>query len=281
MILLVMFLAISIWRSPPFYTDSTPRALAAPIMTMAEYGEVSDEHPRPYMVNIQSSNGAVLLYGASHTKDPSDPQIADIRRRWQAFKPTVALVEGRLGFLFPVLMDPVRHFGEMGAVNALARSDGIPVYSWEPLREVEIARMLEEFPAERVALFYVLRPYFSNLRHGRPDDPDSFVEEYRRKRTNYPGLENTLENVEQIDAIWQRDFAGLPDWRNTTGEYGLPGYLDEMSGRSNAFRDEHLVNVMIDLVEQGARVFAISGSSHSVKVEAALRAALERNRRSR
>ena len=63
-------------------------------------------------------------------------------RRWKAFKPTVALVKGCLGSLIPVLMDPVRHLGQMMAVNALACRDGIPVYSWEPSREAEIARLL-------------------------------------------------------------------------------------------------------------------------------------------
>ena len=275
LLLLLAILARVAWRSPPFYRDPPRIAPAAPIMTRAEYDQVFAEHPRPYVVPIEAAGGAVLLYGASHTKDPGDPQIGDVQRRWEAFRPTVALVEGRLGFLLPGFMDPVRHYGEMGAVNALARKDGIAVYSWEPPREVEIGRLLEAFPPERVALFYVLRPYFSNLRHGRPDDPEGFVEEFRRKRTAYPGLENTLQSVAQIDTVWKRDFAGLPDWRDTSDAYGLPGYLGEISDVSNAIRDEHLLNVVIDLVRHGERVFAIMGSSHSVKVERALRATLE------
>ena len=274
-LLLLALVAVWAWRSPPFYTRVAPGPLAAPIMTMEEYSKVSAEHPRPYVVEIESADGAVLVYGASHTRNPRDPQIADIRRRWDAFRPTVALVEGRLGFLLPGIMDPVRQYGEMGAVNDLARRSGVRVYSWEPPREVEFARMLERFPAKRVALFYVLRPYFSNLRHGRPADPDAYVEEYRRKRTAYPGLTNTLWNVADIDSIWKQDFPGLPDWRDTSDEYGLPGYLGGISAASNGVRDEHLVNVLLDLAGHGARVFAITGSSHSVKVEAALRATLE------
>lgn len=271
-VLLVGLLAVSIWRSPPFYTDFISTEPVAPIMTMAEYGEVFETHARPYVVNIESSKGAVLVYGSRHTKDPDDPQIADIGKRWQAFEPSVALVEGRLGFFIPVIMNPVRRFAEMGALNALARSDGIPVYSWEPPRELEIASVLEDFPPEQVALSYVLRPYFGNLRFGRPDDPDAFVEEYRQKRTKYPGLEGTLESIGEIDSVWQRDFAGLPDWRDTSDEYGLPGYLAEIA--TSLFRDEHLVNVIIDLVDRGERVFVVAGESHSVKVERALQAAL-------
>jgi hypothetical protein len=135
--------------------------------------------------------------------------------------------------------------------------------------------MLDSFPAERVALFYVLRPYFGELRFGRPADLEGYVEEYRRKRTRYPGLEGTLHSVAAIDSLWARDFAGLPTWRETSDEYGLPGYLQDLAARSNALRDEHLAAVLLDLVRGGHRVFAVAGSSHAVKLDRALRAALE------
>ena len=134
--------------------------------------------------------------------------------------------------------------------------------------------MLDSFPAEQVALFYVLRPYFSNLRFGRPANPEKFVEEFRSKRTRYPGLEGTLPSIAAIDSMWARDFAGLPDWRETSDEYGLPGYLRQLSDRSNALRDEHLAAVLLDLVHRGERVFAVSGSSHAVKLDRALHGAL-------
>ncbi len=262
------------WRSPPYYTEAPVAELPVPILTMEEYDAVSQTHPRPYLVEIEGEGRAVLLFGAEHTKDPAHPELAELRRRWEAFRPTVCLVEGRLGFLLPGLMDPAAHYGEMGVAAALARRDGLPIYSWEPPREVEVARMLERFPAERVALFYVLRPYVSGLRHGKPDDPDAYVEAYRAKRTAWPGLERTIPSVAALDSLWQRDFAGFPDWRDTSDEYGWPGYLAALADRSNAIRDEHVAAVILDLVRRGERVFAVAGSSHAVKLDAALHGAL-------
>ena len=261
------------WRSPPYY-DAPAAVLAPPILTMAEYDSLSETHARPYVVKVETAAGGVLLFGASHTRDPADPQLSVIDREWEAFAPSVALVEGRLGFLIPGLMHPVKVFGEMGAVAALAKSSGVRIYSWEPRRELEISRMLDSFPPERVALFYVLRPYFSQLRFGRPESPETFVEEYRRKRTRYPGLEGTLPSMAAVDSLWARDFAGLPDWRETSDAYGLPGYLADLSARSNALRDEHLAAIIVDLVRRGERVFAVAGSSHAVKLDAALRGTL-------
>lgn len=262
------------WRSPPHYTKYDRIDLPVPILTSEEYGAVISRHARPFIVSLSGDQGAVLLYGAEHTKNPDDPQIADLHQRWNEFQPTVALIEGRLGFLLPGFGDPVRKFGENGAVHALARKRGVPVFTWELPIDQEVAVALEAHSSERVALFYVLRPYFGNLRHGRPADPNGFVEEYRRRRTQWPGLENTVGSVADIDAIWRRDFSDVADWRDTSDQYGLPGYLKEIGTRTNAARDEHFARVILHLVREGHRVFAVAGSSHAVKLEPALRAAL-------
>ena len=244
-------------------------------MSSQEYDRIIAIHPRPYIVNIELANGALLLYGSEHTKDPDNPQIRDLEQRWNEFNPTVALVESRLGFFIDGISNPVLRYSEMGAVYSLARKKRVKTYTWEPNREQEVAFVLQDYPKERVALFYVLRPYFSNLRHGRPENPEEFVEEFRRKRTRYPGLENTLASIDDVDTLWKRDFPDEPDWRDTSDEYGLPGYLGEIARTSNEARDENFVRVIIHLIQNGGRVFAVAGSSHAVKLEPALRALLE------
>jgi hypothetical protein len=261
------------WRSPAFYPAAAlPPAPAAPL-TAEQYAAVHEDFVRPYVVRCErATGGAVLLYGATHTKDPGDPQIADLRRRWAEFRPTVALVEGRPGAPLAALADPVARFGEGGAVLALARRDGLRFWTWEPTREAEVAAQLERFPAERVALFYVLRPYVSDLRHGKPADPEAAVEPYRRERTALPGLAGTLPSMAAIDAVWRRDFAGLPDWRDTSDADGWPGYLAALADRANAYRDEHFARVVAALAGRGERVFASAGSSHAVTLEPAVAA---------
>jgi hypothetical protein len=171
------------------------------------------------------------------------------------------------------LRDAIAALGEGGEVLRLARAAGIPVWSWEMPRDAEVAAQLARFPRERVALFYVLRPYVSTRRFGRPADPEAEVEPVRKERTRLPGLEGTLPDVASIDAIWRRDFAGLPDWRDTSDERGWPGYLGEIANAANDLRDEHLARVLLDLAGRGERVFAVAGSSHAVRVEPPLRAA--------
>lgn len=81
-----------------------------------------------------------------------------------------------------------------------------------------------------------------------------------------------MGDVTAVNQAWQNHFPNGPDWRDVSDEYGLPGFLGQIDG--NLARDEHFVRVIIDLVEKGERVFAVAGSSHAVKLEAALQATL-------
>lgn len=258
------------WRRLPYYTDYGKIELAVPVMSEAGYDSVFETHARPYIYELRIDSGAVLIYGAQHTKDPADPQIGDIESRWNQFRPTVALCESRLGILFPGIMDPVREMGESGWTHQLARQDGLPTYSWEPTPAVLMEEMFKlPYSKEQIALRLKLAPHFSNLRYGKPDNPEAFVEDFLDANYRWPGLETVLTSAAEIDTAWKRYFPNGPDWRDVTDEYDLPGFLDSIS--TNPARDEHFVRVLIDLARRGERVFAVAGSSHAVKLEPALR----------
>ena len=253
---------------------------------MAEYDSVSQIHPRPFIIDIDASKkdpkwGKVLFYGAAHTRDKNDPQIADIEKRWNNFYPTVCLVEGRLGFLVPGLMDPVEEYGETGFVYKLSRRDGVEAFTWEQPLDNEITAVLKKFKPEQTAMFYILRPYFSNIRFGKPENPDEYIKAFIEKRTQHPQLQNTIKTVGDIDAIWNREFRGndkndkpIKDWRETSDEYGLPLWLGDVSAESNFVRNEYLACLIVSLVKQGKRVFVIGGSSHPVCIERTLNSEL-------
>jgi hypothetical protein len=231
----------------------------------ARYGEIAD-HARPYVVDA----GDVVVFGATHTRDPADRELALLEAAFARHRPTVVLVEGRLGFLLPGLMDPVAKYGEMGKASALARAAGARVYSWDLPKDVLARRLAGKFKPEQVALFVVLTPYFGQLRFGKPSSPDDFVSGFLH-RASIPELAGTLGSVADIDRLWKRDFAGKPGWRDTSDEYGLPGYLGELMSASNDVRNEHLVRLVLHLRGRGERVFAVTGSSHAACVEPALR----------
>ena len=261
------------WRSPAELSPGKSVALPEGIMPMEQYGSVSATHARPYVFEQRIGPGSALVFGVEHVKDPSDPSIESLRTKARSFEPTVVLIEGRLGFHLGGLDGAIRKFGEPAAARALASDLGAKVYTWEPDRDTEVAMMLEQFPKDRVALMYILRPYFSNFRHGKPSDPDAAVESVRRKRTKWAGLEGTFGSVAEIDAVWQRDFAGLPDWRDTSDQWGWPGSLAALADFNRDIRTTHLARCVIDQCAKGERVLVVAGSSHAVRIEPALQAA--------
>lgn len=235
----------------------------------AEHDRVRAEHDEPYVLELASAHGALLYYGAHHTEDPADPQLADIRARWAAFRPTVALCEGRargylLGPLFPRLVG----LPEPALVHALARADDVPIYSLEPAYADEVLLLLQRFSPADLALFFTLRVYWSESRGTADED---LAEDLRAKRCDVDGLHTALPDLAAMDAAW-RAIVPAGDWR--TWSEGMPGVLGEIDEASRAARGQHMASVLIELVERGERVLAVGGSGHVIRQEWALRSAL-------
>jgi hypothetical protein len=265
-----------IWKSPSFYTVKKTTELAEPIMDMNEYENIVHIHRRPYCYSLKSSfGGKVYIIGIEHTKDENHPHLDTIRQLWQEANPTVALVEGRLGFLFSWFQNPVKVYGEGGLVSQLSKNDGIDLYTWEPKKEDEINFLLKDYPAYQLALFYSFRPYFSNMRFGKPTNPEEKLSEYLKSRTDYDHIRGQYKSWEELDNAWQKDFPEI-NWRNYSDEYGWPkGYLSEIANASNLTRDYHMIQIIKELVSQNETVFVVMGSSHAPRIEKTLNALIK------
>jgi hypothetical protein len=256
------------WKSPDYYilkgkpsTDS--------IFPFKDYSQII-EHQRPFII---SSPGRYTIFGSSHTRDTKHPEMVMIDEEWKKLKPTIALIEGRLDFLIPGIMDPVKNLGEGGKIKALARKDNVPLYNWDLSKEVLARQLLQQFNAEQIALAQILNPYFGQLRFGKPASPEDFIKEYF-KRAKYVGQENNIKTAADIDRLWKKYFPSGPDWRDVNDENGLPGYLEQMITFTNDLRNRQLVSAVRELTTKGEKVFLICGSSHAACVATAFKEAV-------
>lgn len=254
-VLLLAIVYLMAWKSPKYYIPTTSYHTADSIVPFEKY---TGEHERPFIIKQKRA----LIFGATHTKDPNDPQIPQMEELWTEFHPTIALVEGRLGFLLPWFMNPVKQLGEGGWVKALAHKHGVKLMNWDLSKEALADSLQHYFTKEQIALQQILNPYFGNLRFGKPDSPESFIKEYL-KRASFVGLQDSIRSVEDVDRLWKKYFPTGPNWRNTSDEYALPGYLSLMMATSNDIRNRQLVTIVKELTEKGERVFLICGSSHA------------------
>lgn len=258
-LLLLVLIYIIAWKSPAYYIVSNGNIAASDsIISFKDYSNIID-HPRPYIINYKN---VLTVFGAEHTRDPNHIEIPLIEEEWNKLKPTVALVEGRLDFHLPLIMNPVENLGEGGKVKELSSKAGIPIYNWDLSKEDLAKRLVKYFKPEQIAIAQILSPYFGELRHGRPSDPEKYIEEYI-DRAKYVGEEKNIRTAEDVDKIWKKYFQPEIDWRNVDDQFGLPGFLEEIATRTNDLRNHHLVNVIHDLFQKGERVFVICGSSHA------------------
>jgi hypothetical protein len=237
-----------------------------------EHDAALERSGRPYVLKADpAAEGALLYYGARHVRDRSDPQQADITARWKGFAPTVALCEGRQPrHWYGFLVEPFAGLPEPTLVHKLAGADDVRLVSLEPEYAEEVAALLDRFEPEQVALFFFLRIYISEAGGQRDEDlaTDLLVE-----RTAVDGLRGALPDLAAVDAAWADASGGSEDWRVLVQEH-RSGWLAQVSDASRTARGTHMVRVLLDLLDQGERVFAVVGSGHVVRQEWALRDAL-------
>lgn len=265
-----------IWTMAPYYQVSDDVQLEIPVMGMKAYEDIWDSHRRPYSYSLQAKSGTkVYIIGVDHTKDQFAPQLDSIRHLWYNSQPDIVLVEGRVGNLFTWVQHPVKELGEGGLVTALAKKDGVPLYSWEPPKEVEIDLLLKDFQVKQIAMYYTMRPYFSNIRYGKPDNPEAKLQEYLETRTDIVPLKGVFKSWQEVDAQWQQDFPNY-DWRNHQAGSSFPeGYMHDLWNRSNLVRDEYMIQIILESIRKKKETFVVMGVSHAPRIEATLRKALE------
>lgn len=149
------------------------------------------------------------------------------------------------------------------------------LFTWEPKREDEIDFLLDYFTAEQLAMFYSFRPYFSNMRFVKPNNPEEKLQEYLKSRTDYDHLRGIYKSWQELDSVWQKDFPEI-NWRDYSDEYGWPkGYFSQIANASNLARDYHMIQIINELVNNGETVFVTMGVSHAPWVENALKALIK------
>lgn len=278
-LLLAAAMAYASWSSgaAPYRLDAA--ALAKPLPCRFRNGDEHDARrvavPGPYLLELARGNGSLLYYGAHHSSDPASPQVADIEARWREFRPTIALCEGRSrGYFTGRLGRLVQGLPESALVHELARRDGVPLVSLEPVYEDEVSMLLRRWSPEEVALYFTMRVYWSEA-GGNADN--ALAEDLLRKRTAVRGLHGTMATASDIDRVWATSLAAHGDWRTRTS---MPEgtFLEEIDLASRVVRGEHMARVLVELVGKGERVFAVVGSGHVIRQEWALRSMLGANR---
>ncbi len=259
------FLAATAWYPTPNYELTSARQ-TYPLMTWDEYEQRAADIEPPVTLEGTIGQGAAYLFGAEHSNDPSHPQFRALDAAYRDFEPTVVIVEGRPSFLLPQFMDATENYGESGRLIELAKQDNVPAYSWELSREEEVDLLKAKFTAQQTAIYLLMRPFSGgNSASEAEQDMAAIIDD----RGHRPGMDGTVSNLDEFQALWDQEFNQGEDWRELNGIYGAPSFLNDMFEYGNDIRDQKLLNIVRELTEKDERVMVTMGWSHTVRIEGA------------
>jgi hypothetical protein len=242
------------------------------ILSYQQYGAI--EHQNPYVLEYQTSSGMLLFYGAEHTVDPKNPQIGDIENRWAAFQPTVAYNEGGNPPTWEDLGASVQFYGEAGLVRFLAGRDEVPVATFEPPLDEEVAYLLKTYTPQQLKAFYVLRQVTEERSRQASTSVDDRINSWLSRYLPAHGLKNPPNTLGELTATCKELFPELADWHQVPEEWFGPRksghYTNKVAGDSGDFRNRYIFHLLVKRVKRGDHVFAVVGSSHVVVLEPAL-----------
>jgi hypothetical protein len=242
------------------------------ILSYKQYGAI--EHQNPYVLEFKTGSGMLLFYGVEHTVDPKNSQVDDIEKRWAAFRPTVAYNEGGNPPTVEDVGESVQTYGEAGLVRFLAGRDQVPIATFEPPFDEEIAYLLKAYTPQQLKVFYALRQVTEERSRQASTSVDDRIISWLSRYLPAHGLKNAPNTLTELSIACKSQFPELTDWHQVPEEWFGPRksghYTNELAGDSGNFRNRYIFRLLVDRVKRGDRVFAVVGSSHVVVLEPAL-----------
>jgi hypothetical protein len=237
-------------------------------------GYAAIQHRTPYILEFKTSSGMLLFYGAEHTVDPTNPEIADIEARFAHFQPDVAYNEGGNPPTLEDVTNAVREYGEPGFVRSLAGRERVPVATFEPPFDDEVGYLLRANTPQQVKIFYALRQVTEERSRQASTSVDERINSWLSRYLPEHGLKCAPNNVTELGAACKRLFPELADWHQVPEEWFGPRksghYTNKLAVESGDFRNRYIFHLLVNRVKRGDHVFAVIGSSHVVMLEPAL-----------
>ena len=245
------------------------------LMTWAEYRQV--DHATPYVLDLCAGGGRLLYFGAKHSFDARDVQMALIEEMWADVEPTVAFNEGGDPPTLADRSEAIRLNGEAGLIRHLAAKHGVKIASLDPPKSKIAEHLQKRYPPEQVKLFFLLGAVQTHRRN--PTEP--FETRMQRVFSNFAStrwLQGPPNSMTELQSTYRRYLPGtLEDLSDASFDpQKSHTFLNEMSRQSNDFRDEFMVELLLRNLRNGDRVFAVVGASHVVMQEEMIRAAVAR-----
>jgi len=264
------------------------------ILTPEQYREhpfarKGEEEARSYTYALGNKDRLLTMFGSRHITDSADPLYGKIHAAFAAMQPDLVFVEGmretlerdfKVGRLTP---EETKEIHENLYTATLAKDRGIDVESPEPRHSDEIAHLLEQGFEKRDIAAHTIYRQVNQFRRSHPSASLAACREYlipylERFRGDSGWGEEELLAIEQ-EMLAELDFADLDTYGRLVDPIPWEGKpwspINEVSGASSAYRDQHILERIAEAMKTHKRLFVVYGASHAVSLEPALRALMK------
>jgi hypothetical protein len=246
------------------------------LLSWEEYAGSPEKEP--YVLELAAKNGRLLYYGAYHSVEVTNSQFADLEVRWAEFQPSLALSEGGIWPLEESREEAISKHGEQGLLRFLAARDGIQIQCLDPPLLLQAKHLRNFFPAREIKIYIILRQARINRMLGRDSEDMSFYKNFLTTLESFRTFRFPPHTIADLEKMVAQLFPQLEDWRLISDDYFfrpetgkfLPGIHKQLM----AYRDQHMLGMLIKKVREGRKVFAVVGRRHVIMQEPVLRSRL-------
>jgi hypothetical protein len=249
------------------------------IVPYAGWREAADQK---WSFAASSADGSsVTVFGAQHSRDPADAQVAAIAEAFAKARPTAVFFEGPDRGLAASAEEAVRRQGEAGYTRFLASKAGLTARTLEPGPAELMTSLESRFEADQVMLFFVLRETarLRDREHLSGASLDAAVTKLVEKAAplaTKAGLATSITDVPSLSTAAGKQWPGL-DWRSLPSNWFTPGhgpaeakFLPAINTAVSEARNLHMVRVFTAAAQRGGRVFVVVGRNHVPMIAPAL-----------
>lgn len=236
------------------------------IIKHKDWKETSDTQ---WEILLTATKGSLQYVGAKHLDNPNDEQFEHIKRKWDAYKPTIAFYEGPDRGIAASDTLTIRKFGESGYVRYLASELKIPTKSLEPAIP-DLYNYLTSKHSQNMVDLYMLSKEAMRLRTRKGLNKDEITTELTKMLsvvTKMLGRETSISSLSQLAIVFEQTFGKEIAWWEAPASWFDPRDTDnritnQLAVLSTEYRDVYMVKVLSESINNGEKVFAVVGRNH-------------------
>lgn len=215
----------------------------------------------------------LLYYGATHSKNPSHIQFAEIEKAWNSAKFDIALFEGPNRGLQSTKEETIEKLGESGFLRFLASRDSVDVQSLEPNPIHEVRYLKEYFSIDKIKLFFLLREAQRVRVSFNWDETQikNHIETVLSKANALPELNEAVSTLQEIEELFVKYWGNEIKWWEAPSNWFDPLQASEKTGGiftndinrfSSNYRNLHMYELITNNLKSNKRIFAVVGRNH-------------------